>query len=450
MSATPKKIDLTKFLNPVKEAITVKQNGKVTQIIGLVIESMGPASSIGEICHIHLVEKGRKTGEVIPAEVVGFKDSKVLLMPLGELRGIAPGCEVVSTNQTSVVQVGEALLGRIIDGRSRPIDGKGPIKCNVEYPLYGSEIDHMKRKRIIEPLTTGIKAIDGINTCGKGQRMGIFAGSGVGKSVMMGMIARNTSADVNVIALIGERGRELREFIERDLQDEGLKRSVVIAVTSEASPLLKARGTLAAATIAEYFRDQGKDVLLLMDSLTRYAMALREVGLAIGEPPTTKGYTPSVFAALPKLVERAGYSEKGSVTGLYTVLIEADDINDPISDAVRSIVDGHIFLSRKLAAQGHYPAVDVLYSASRVMIDVVSDNHLESSKKLKQLLATYQEAEDLINIGAYVKGSNPRIDESVEYHEGIRSFLIQGINDKEDFLTTEQKLHRLFAKAAKS
>jgi flagellum-specific ATP synthase len=449
MSVETFKIDLDKYLDTVKDAATIKHNGKVSQIIGLVIESNGPTSSIGEICHIHLKEKGVKTGNIVPAEVVGFKSNKVLLMPLGDIRGISPGCEVISTNQTAVCQVGETLLGRVIDGRSRPIDDKGPLNCTREYPLYGVTINHMKRKRIVEPLSTGIKAIDGVNTCGKGQRMGIFSGSGVGKSVMMGMIARNTSADVNVIALIGERGRELREFIERDLTEEGLKKSVVVAVTSEASPLLKVRGALAAATIAEYFRDQGKDVLLLMDSITRYAMALREIGLAIGEPPTTKGYTPSVFAALPKLVERAGCSESGSITGLYTVLIEADDINDPISDAVRSVVDGHLFLSRKLAAQGIYPAVDVLNSTSRVMIDIVSDKHYENAKKLRQLQASYLESEDLINIGAYVKGSNKYIDESVEYHDDIRHFLSQGIYEKDDFMTTEEKLKMLFSAKSK-
>ena len=446
MSQEPEKINLERYINTIKEAKTIRQNGKVVQMIGLVIESNGPSSSVGEICHIFLTERGRKTGKIVPAEVVGFKENKVLLMPLGEPKGISPGCEVVSTNQYAVVQVGETLLGRVIDGTSKPIDGKGPLNCREEYPLYGVPINHMKRKRIVEPLSSGIKAIDGINTCGNGQRMGIFSGSGVGKSVTMGMIARNTSADVNVIALIGERGRELREFIERDLQEEGLKRSVVIAVTSEASPLLKMRGALAAATIAEYFRDQGKNVLLLMDSITRFAMALREIGLAIGEPPTTKGYTPSVFAALPKMVERAGCSEKGSITGLYTVLVEADDINDPISDAARSVMDGHVFLSRKLASKGIYPAVDVLNSTSRVMIDIVSEKHIKAANKLRRLLASYQEAEDLINIGAYVKGSNKYIDEAIEYHDSIREILTQGIYEKEDFLTTEQKLEKLFDK----
>lgn len=444
--AVEPRINLLKYTNSVKDATTIKYNGKVTQIIGLVVESSGPTSSIGEICHINLIEKGRKTGNIIPAEVVGFKDNKVLLMPLGELMGISPGCEVVSTNQFAVSQVGNQLLGRVIDGTCKPIDGKGELNCKEEYPLYGRPINHMIRKRIVEPITTGIKAIDGVNTCGKGQRMGIFSGSGVGKSVTMGMIARNTSADVNVIALIGERGRELREFIERDLQDAGLKKSVVVVVTSEASPILKVRGALVAATIAEYFRDKGKDVLLLMDSLTRYAMALREIGLAIGEPPTTKGYTPSVFAALPKLVERAGCSDIGSITGLYTVLIEADDINDPISDAVRSVVDGHIFLSRKLASKGIYPAVDTLISTSRVMMDIISDDHMNAVKKLRKMLANYQEAEDLINIGAYVKGSNKNIDEAIEYHDAIIDFLTQGIYDKEDFLSTEKKLLRLFKK----
>ncbi|MEA2064297.1 MAG: FliI/YscN family ATPase, partial [Gemmatimonadota bacterium] len=342
-------------------------NGKVNQVVGLIIESIGPAVSLGEICRIRSRDGMRED----KAEVVGFKDNRVLLMPLGSMEGIAPGCEVVADKSMFSVGVGDALLGRVIDGLGQPIDGKGELKLPRRVSVYRQPPSPMERARILEPMPTGIRAIDSLLTCGKGQRIGIFSGSGVGKSVMMGMIARNTEADVNVIALIGERGREVRDFIERDLGDEGLKRSVVVAATSDQPALVRLKGAFAATAIAEYFRDLGKDVMLLMDSVTRMAMAQREIGLAVGEPPTTKGYTPSVFAMLPRLAERAGKLEHGSITGLYTVLVDGDDMDEPISDAMRSILDGHIVLSRKLASKNHYPAVDVLESISRVMIDVV-------------------------------------------------------------------------------
>jgi flagellum-specific ATP synthase len=371
-------------------------------------------------------------------------------MPYGDMRGIQPGSKVVATRSQSLCQVGEELLGRVIDGTGNPMDGLGSPACRRKYPLYGQDINPIARARIREPLATGIKAVDAVLTLGKGQRMGIFAGSGVGKSVTLGMIARYTSADVNVIALIGERGREVREFIERDLGEEGLRRSVVVVSTSEKSPLVKARGALVATTVAEYFRDKGLDVLLLMDSVTRFAMALREVGLAIGEPPTTKGYTPSVFAALPRLMERAGMGEggNGSITGLYTVLVEGDDMNDPVADTVRSILDGHVVLSRDIAARNHYPAIDVLVSASRLMTEVANPDHRKAAGKLRRLLAAYKGAEDLINIGAYQKGSNPDVDEAVDKRAAMDAFLTQGIEESWTFPRTLEALTGLFPEGA--
>ncbi|NTU60248.1 MAG: FliI/YscN family ATPase, partial [Deltaproteobacteria bacterium] len=391
---------------------------------------------------------GRRSA--IPCEVVGFREGRVLLMPYGDMRGIQPGSKVVATRSQSLCQVGDELLGRVIDGTGNPMDGFGSPGCRRKYPLYGHEINPIARARIREPLATGIKAVDALLTLGKGQRMGIFAGSGVGKSVTLGMIARYTSADVNVIALIGERGREVREFIERDLGEEGLRRSVVVVSTSEKSPLVKARGALVATTVAEYFRDQGRDVLLLMDSATRFAMALREVGLAIGEPPTTKGYTPSVFAALPRLMERAGMGEggKGSITGLYTVLVEGDDMNDPVADTVRSILDGHVVLSRDIAARNHDPAIDVLVSASRLMTEVSSPEHRRAAGRIRTLLAAYKGAEDLINIGAYQRGSNPDVDEALDKRVAMNAFLTQGIEESWTFSQTLEAMTGLFPEGA--
>jgi flagellum-specific ATP synthase len=407
---------------------TVRQFGKVTQVVGLVIESAGPAVSIGRLCNIENRENGSQT----QAEVVGFRDNRILLMPYGPISGITPGAIVTSISEQLRIPVGPELIGRILGGLGQPIDDRGPIVCTTTRSINAKPVPAMKRRRITEPLRTGVKAIDLLSTVGKGQRMGIFAGSGVGKSVLLGIMARASSSDINVIALVGERGREVREFIERDLGPEGMKRSIVVAVTSDQPALIRIKGALVATTIAEYFRDQGKDVMLLMDSVTRLAMAQREIGLAVGEPPATKGYTPSVFAMLPGLLERAGNSEKGSVTGLYTVLVEGDDFNEPISDAVRSILDGHVALSRRLAALGQYPAIDVLDSISRLMKDVATPEEIELAGRVRQIVATYREAEDLINIGAYVRGSNARIDFAISKVEGINTFFKQQIYEQYD------------------
>lgn len=412
-----------RYLGMLESADLVRQNGKVRQVIGVVIESLGPNMAIGETCHIQY----KRTAEPVLAEVVGFRDNKVLIMPLGDLMGIGAGSEVVSLGKPLEIGVTDALLGRVLDGLGRPIDGKGRVFAEKRRQILGAPPDALSRKRVTQPLSLGIRAIDGAMTCGKGQRVGIFAGSGVGKSTILGMIARNTAADVNVIALIGERGKEVRDFIERDLGDEGLRRSVVIVSTSDQPALVRIKAAFVATTIAEYFRDQGLDVTFMMDSVTRFAMAQREVGLAIGEPTTTRGYTPSVFALLPKLLERAGTSQTGTITGLYSVLVDGDDMNEPVADAVRSILDGHIVLSRKLAAANHYPAIDVLSSVSRVMPDVVDQNHYSAASALRDVLATYREAEDLINIGAYVPGSNPRVDLALSKIEAVRHFLRQGI-----------------------
>lgn len=426
------KLDFSKFSGAVRRVAAIKQNGKVTQVIGLVIESHGPAAQIGELCHIHV----SRIKPPVAAEVVGFKENRVLLMPLGDMSGIKPGSEIVASGKSLSMGVGESLLGRVVDGLGRPIDSKGPILFSKEYPLHNNPPDPLTRQRIRDYLALGIRAIDGTLTCGRGQRVGIFAGSGVGKSTVLGMIARNTEADVNVIGLIGERGREVRDFIEKDLGTEGLSRSVVIVATSDQPALIRLKGAFTATAIAEYFRDQGNDVMLMMDSVTRFAMAQREVGLAIGEPPATRGYTPSVFALLPKLLERSGAADRGTITGLYTVLVEADDMNEPIADAVRGILDGHIVLSRKLASQNHYPAIDVLQSISRVMPDVVHKDHYKTAGLLRDILATYREAEDLINIGAYVSGSNQKIDKAIELINQINSFLKQGVDEREDFSET--------------
>ncbi len=403
----------------------MKINGKVVRVVGLVIESKGPEASVGEICEIYL-----KNGGSVKAEVVGFREDRVLLMPLGDMGSIGPGCEVVATGESLKVRVGEGLLGRILNAFGEPIDDKGPITWEDEYPLNRKPPHPLRRRRIKEPISIGVRAIDGLLTCGKGQRMGIFAGSGVGKSTLLGMIARNTSASVSVIGLVGERGREVREFVERDLGEEGLRRSVVVVATSDEPALIRLKAAFTATAIAEFFRDKGLDVILMMDSVTRFAMAQREVGLTIGEPPATRGYTPSVFSLLPRLLERAGNSDRGSITGFYTILVEGDDMNEPIADTVRSILDGHIVLSRKLASQNHYPAIDILRSISRLMIEIVPREHYVAAGRLRELLSAYEEAQDLINIGAYAKGSNRVVDEALEKIDEIRRFLIQGINEK--------------------
>ena len=434
-------VDLTRYRSALESSSSVVAVGKVTKVIGFVTESDGPACQLGSICHIYPAGNLPK----VKAEVLGFRDNRVLLVPLGEIRGIAPGNKVVAMDQDASIGVGEGLRGRVLDGLGTPIDGKGPILSRAAYPLYANPINPLLRKRIEQPLDLGLRAVNGVLTVGCGQRIGIFAGSGVGKSVLLGMIARNTTADVNVIALIGERGRELNDFIQRELGEEGLKRSVVVVATSDHLPLIRMRGAFIATAIAEYFRDQGKHVMLMMDSVTRFAMAQREVGLAAGEPPTTKGYTPSVFTILPKLLERAGTSSShGTITGLYTVLVEGDDMNEPIADAVRSILDGHIVLSRDLAEQNHYPAIDVLGSVSRVMTDIASLEHRECAGRLKQILATYKKAEDLVNIGAYVAGSNPKIDYAIQMVEKVNEYLKQGIQEREGIDDSIQKLEEMF------
>ncbi|MER3522568.1 MAG: flagellar protein export ATPase FliI [Ignavibacteria bacterium] len=414
----------------------LKVNGRVSQVIGLVIESIGPNCFLGEVCKV----KARSGEDLCTAEVVGFRGNKVLSMVLGDAGRVSPGSEIVATGQALSVRVGDKLLGRVLDGLGHPIDGKGPVEAMERRSIYAPPPNPLERKRITKPIATGIRSIDTLKTCGVGQRVGIFAGSGVGKSVTLGMIARYASSDVNVICLVGERGREVGEFLDKELGEEGLRRSVVVVATSDQAALIRIKAAFLATTIAEYFRDKGMNVILMMDSLTRLAMAQREVGLAIGEPPTTKGYTPSVFAMLPKLLERAGNSSKGSITGLYTVLVEGDDMNEPVADTARSILDGHIVLSRKLASAGHYPAVDVLESVSRVMPAVTTPQHRAAAARLLDLLATYREAEDLINIGAYVRGNNPKIDEAVKMREIIRAFLRQQADEHEEFETSVQVL----------
>ena len=421
--------NLKKYHDRLNEISLYQYKGKVSRVIGLTIESRGPAVRLGETCHIYPI----KSKDPVLAEVVGFKEDTVLLMPLGEMEGIGPGSMVIATGNTLEVDVGEQLLGRILDGMGNPIDDFEPPSLNYSYPVNNQPPNPLSRTKITEPLPLGVKAIDGFLTCGRGQRIGIFAGSGVGKSTLLGMIARNTLADINVIALIGERGREVKEFIDNDLEEEGLKKSVVIVVTSDQPPLVRIKGALLATSIAEYFRDCGKNVVLMMDSLTRFSMAQREVGLAIGEPPVTKGYTPSVFAVLPKLLERAGNSSKGSITGLYTVLVDGDDMNEPIADAVRGILDGHIVLSRNLANKNHYPAIDILASVSRVMPNIVDKEHIGIVGQIKDLMATYRDSEDLINIGAYIKGTNKKVDMAIEKIEAINDFLKQGVHDRLTF-----------------
>jgi flagellum-specific ATP synthase len=439
------RVDFTKYYDCLDSACLIRSTGRVTDVVGLVIESHGPVSCLGTVCDVHTADRR----ETIAAEVSGFKNNKVLLMPLEDIHGIGPGCKVVARQASAVLPVGPGLLGRVIDGLGNPIDGKGRIAPETDYPIYARSPNPLQRQRIRRPLDLGIRAINGLLTVGRGQRVGVFAGSGVGKSVLLGMIARKTKADVNVIALIGERGREVNEFIEKELGPEGLKRSVIVVATSDRLPLIRMRGAFIATAIAEYFRDEGGDVNLMMDSVTRFAMAQREIGLALGEPPTTKGYTPSVFTILPKLLERAGTSAlNGSITGLYTVLVEGDDTNEPIADAVRSILDGHIVLSRDLAMQNHYPAIDILNSISRVMADIVDDQHKKNAGHLKELLATYRKAEDLINIGAYVSGSNAKIDHAIEAIDRINAYLRQSIEETVYYEDSLAQLADLFASPA--
>jgi flagellum-specific ATP synthase len=428
--------DIDKINNILNETPIYKSYGRVSSVKGVTIEGVMKPISLGALCDIEIGENN-----YISSEVVGFKEGKTLLMPLGNIKGIKSGDRIIAKTDKPEILVGDELIGRVIDSLSNPVDNLGELKLDKKKSLYNVAPNAMERELIDEPLDLGIKTINGLLTTAKGQRVGIMAGSGVGKSVLMGMIAKNCKADINVIALIGERGRELREFIEDDLGKEGLARSVVVVATSDRSPLERVRASYMATSIAEYFRDKGMDVLLMMDSLTRFAMAQREIGLAIGEPPTTKGYTPSVFDALPKLLERAGKGKgKGSITGLYTVLVDGDDMNDPIGDAARSILDGHIVLSRDLAAKGHYPAIDILYSASRVMNRVITDEQQKLAIKIKKMVALYNQSESLISIGAYVKGNNKDLDEAVDKIDMINKFLIQ---DTKIGFTLEQSVSEM-------
>lgn len=415
----------------VRATPTVETRGRVVQLIGLVIESEGPLASVGEVCRIESARHDEST----LAEVVGFRNHHLLLMPLGEVRGIHPGSEVIATGAPLHVAVSEALKGRVIDGLGQPLDGLGPIHSDHAVPLTAPPPHPLQRERIHHVFRTGIKALDTFIPCGRGQRLGIFAGSGVGKSTLLGMMASQAEADVNVIALIGERGREVREFLEKDLDEAGRKKSVTIVATSNEPALARLKGAFLALAVAEYFRDRGQSVLLMMDSVTRFAMAQREIGLAVGEPPATRGYTPSVFSLLPQMLERAGTGARGAITGLFTVLVEADDMNDPIADSVRSILDGHIVLTRELATQNHYPAIDVLESVSRLTRDLLTPEQLELTGRAREHMANYRKNQDLINIGAYPPGSSAVIDEAIRLHGPLRQFLRQRVG--EGFLTTQ-------------
>ena len=437
--------DISKY-EKLKEEDFCQKLGKVVNAVGLTVESAGPDARLGDLCEIY---PENREGKAVLSEVVGFHDKKTILMPYEVVEGIGLGSIVKNVGVPFTVKVSDDLLGKTLDGLGRPAgdadNGREEIAGAVSYPVEAAPPDPMSREIISEVLSLGVKAVDGLLTVGKGQRIGIFAGSGVGKSTLMGMFARNTQADINVIALIGERGREVREFIERDLGEEGMKRSVVVVATSDKPALERNKAAKTATAIAEYFRDQGKDVLLMMDSLTRFSMAQREIGLASGEPPVTRGYPPSVYSEMPKLLERAGRAAVGSITGLYTVLVDGDDFNEPITDTARSILDGHIMLDRKLGHKNHYPAIDILQSISRCMSQIATREHKQAANKLKNVLATYNEAEDLINIGAYKKGSNPNIDYAISRIDAVNGFLCQGTDEKFTFEETVQMLEELFA-----
>ncbi len=428
-------VDMTKYRRRIGELSLAPCRGSVVRVAGLTVESQGPPVGIGQICDIRLSD-----GRRVPSEVVGFQSELRILVPLEGIEGISPGDAVIARHSPRFIRLGDRILGRVIDALGRPIDGLGPLSGSDRRSLENPPPAPLSRPMITEPLPFGLRVFDGPLVCGRGQRIGIFAGAGVGKSTLLGEIARTSDADVNVLALVGERGREVRAFLEESLGEEGLARSVVVVATSDASAIQRVKSAFLATTIAEYFRDQGKDVLLMMDSLTRFAQAQREIGLAAGEPPTTKGYCPSVFSLLPKLTERLGQSQRGSITGIYTILVEGDDMGDPVADCVRSLLDGHIVLSRKLAELGHYPAVDILQSVSRCMPAVASREHLEAARRLRAVYATYQAAEDLINIGAFVPGSNPRIDKAIELIEPVRDFLCQGLDDSTSFEDTISRM----------
>jgi len=436
-----KKINFKKYEETLEFVDGFKQVGKVKKIVGLSIETNGPKAEIGEVCEI----SKDFVSEKILAEVVGFTENRMLLMPYGDTKGIKNGNNVISTGKSLHVKVGEQLIGRVLNGLGQPIDNS-EIITNESRSVIAPPPNPYTRKRISEPISLGVKAIDSLTTCGKGQRIGIFSGTGVGKSTLLGMIARNSSADVNVIALVGERGREVNDFLERDLKEEGLKKSVVIVATSDQPALIRVKAALVATTIAEYFRDNNHNVLLMMDSLTRFAMAQREVGLSVGEPPVARGYTPSVFSMLPKLLERTGYGEKACITALYTVLVEGDEINEPISDAVRGILDGHIVLSREMASKNHFPAIDILNSISRVMPEVIDDKHFKSAADIRNILATYEKYSDLITIGAYKTGSNSEIDIAIKNIDGINGFLKQGMNESFEYEKSISMLKNLIKK----
>ncbi len=429
-----------RYINALKERDFFEYGGRVSQIYGLTVEAAGLSAKLGDICRIYTDDKST----FVLSEVVGFKEKKVLLMPFGELSGVGPSSYVVSDGRSLQVPVGSAYLGRVLDGLGNPMDGLGPVKPEGWYPIMNNPPSPLERRRITEKLPLGVKAIDAMLTLGKGQRIGIFAGSGVGKSTLLGMIARNTSADINVIVLIGERGREVRDFIEKDLKEEGLKRSILVIATSDQPALVRLKSAMVGTAIAEYFRDQGLDVMLMMDSLTRFAMAQREIGMAIGEPPVSRGFTPSVYAILPKLLERAGMCSKGSITGLYTVLVEGDDLDEPISDTVRGILDGHIVLSRKLANSNHYPAIDVLQSVSRLMPDVMEKDALGKVSYLKGVMSTYRDAQDLISIGAYKAGSSVKIDEAIRLNDAITALLRQQVDERFSFEQTMDIVDQIY------
>lgn len=417
---------LKKLAGMIKNAETVSYIGKIENVVGMAIEASGSRASIGDIAMIYDEDKNRQ----IPVEIVGFKDNRLQLMAYENLNGISAGSFVRNTGKRLKIPVGEFLRGRIIDAVGKPMDGKGDLETQRYYYVENSYINPLARPPIDEVMPFGVKAIDGLNTIGKGQRIGIFAGSGVGKSTLLGMIARNVKTDINVIALVGERGREVREFVEKDLGEEGLKRSVIVVATSDQPAMLRMKCPLVATTIAEYFRDQGKDVLLMMDSLTRFAMAQREIGLAIGEPPVARGYTPSIYAEFPKLLERSGNFEKGSITGVYTVLVEGDDTNEPVADTVRGILDGHIVLSRKLANENHFPAIDINASISRLMTNIITPEHRQLASAFRDILSVYEKNEDLISIGAYKAGTNPNLDKAVSKIERVDRFLMQEVGEK--------------------
>jgi flagellar protein export ATPase FliI len=434
--------DFRGFLDALETASPVEVRGRVTEVTGLVVKAVVPGVSVGELCHIKVHHRNKP----VRAEVVGFKDDAVFLMPLGSLEGIGPGSEVVPSGNTLTVRVGPRLLGRVLNGLGDPMDHKGDLVGDdfVDYPVMQPPPDPLERQRILKHIEVGVRAIDSTLTCGEGQRIGVFAAAGVGKSTLLGMIARNTEAEVSVICLIGERGREVRDFLEKDLGEEGLKRSVCIVATSDQPSLVRLKSAYVATAIAEYYRDTGKKVVLMMDSSTRFARSQREIGLAIGEPPARAGYTPSVFSELPKLLERTGNSNKGSITAFYTVLVAGDDMNEPVADEVRSILDGHIILSRNLAASGHYPAIDVSQSVSRVMEAIAEERHKKAARKLREILATYEKQRDLILIGAYQKGSDPRVDYAIAKIDEVNNFLQQGLYEKMSFEQCVDGLCKLF------